>query len=70
MVATLRRRTALHPLAAAAERGYLGAVEALLALGAPPNHDGSVVAGTLQCTPLMLAAGRRGRNGRGALLPL
>ncbi|PRW56961.1 ankyrin repeat domain-containing 50-like [Chlorella sorokiniana] len=57
MVGTTRRRTSLHPLAAAAERGQLAAVERLLELGAPPNHDGSVAAGVLQCTPLQLAAG-------------
>lgn len=60
MVGTTRRRTALHPLAAAAERGHLAAVERLLELGAPPNHDGSVAAGVLQCTPLQLAAGGQG----------
>lgn len=57
MVPVLRRRTALHPLAAAAERGHLAAVGRLLELGAPPNHDASVAAGVLQTTPLMLAAG-------------
>lgn len=62
MVGTTRRRTALHPLAAAAERGQLAAVERLLELGAPPNHDGSVSAACLQSTPLQLAAG--GPRGR------
>ena len=57
MVPVLRRRTALHPLAAAAERGHLAAVGKLLELEAPPNHDSSVAAGVLQTTPLMLAAG-------------
>ena len=57
MVGTLKRRTALHPLAAAAERGQLAAVERLLALGAPANHEGSVWGGVVQVTPLMLAAG-------------
>ena len=58
MVATLKPHTVLHPLAAAAERGHMAAVSCLLlALGAPPNHDGSVVDGLAQHTPLMLAAG-------------
>ena len=57
MVATLKPHTVLHPLAAAAERGHMAAVSCLLlALGAPPNHDGSVVDGLAQHTPLMLAA--------------
>jgi hypothetical protein len=64
MVGTLKRRTALHPLAAAAERGQLAAVERLLELGAPAGHGDSVVAGVAQHTPLMLAAGEAGRGPR------
>jgi hypothetical protein len=59
MVGSLRRRTALHPLAAAAEQGHEAAVSRLLELGAPAGHDGSMVAGVGQYTPLMLAAGER-----------
>ena len=57
MLGMLRRRTTLHPLAAAAERGHLAVVRRLLELGALPGHDRSVWAGVAQCTPLMLAAG-------------
>ncbi len=59
MLGVLRRRTILHPLAAAAERGHLAVVQRLLQLGAPPDHDRSVWAGVAQHTPLMLAAGER-----------
>jgi hypothetical protein len=62
MLGTLKRRTALHPLAAAAERGQLAAVERLLALGAPVDHEGSVWGGVVQFTPLMLAAGGCGKG--------
>lgn len=64
MVGTLCRRTALHPLAAAAELGQLAAVECLLALGAPPSHGCNTSGGVAQCTPLGLAAGGRGRGWR------
>ncbi|KAL4452217.1 hypothetical protein ABPG75_007879 [Micractinium tetrahymenae] len=56
MLGVLRRRTILHPLAAAAERGHLAVVNRLLQLGAPADHDRSVWAGVAQYTPLMLAA--------------
>lgn len=58
MLGVLRRRTILHPLAAAAERGHLAVVQLLLRLGAPADPDRSVWAGVAQHTPLMLAAGR------------
>lgn len=57
MLGVLRRRTILHPLAAAADHGHLAVVQRLLQLGAPPDHDRSVWTGVAQCTPLMLAAG-------------